>query len=614
MAVTRTEFLVNSGNTGWTSEQVLDALELALGTGGAGHHSGTATTGVMRKLLAPTDGWSEVGGQIYPISNANTPTRNLSADGVSDGTYYAEWDVQLTAPGGGTAATVTVRRYGSDHSSGIEGKVILVYIRNGGSGYANDAAITLSAADIGGSTATDITFGTRSATVPAIKVHATQGGATNWWWSDKDLALSHNSAFVNWGQPYAGVCRVTNDANKARGITYYSFAVTAPHASGSFITMKSGPNFNLNELYSPYIGWDGYGLQGGFFGDPGMDNFGNHLTYDTNGQAVYQHYSAERAASFPTYVGGNDSDSDGMGLKLRFAREVDPTDYPLKIVTYRAPVSQDTNYTVFQFQQVINGNIERFATFSLNKGTLWGQNIWDLDHVFQGSVTLYGTQADSEFGYWNNNTNDGFLMVTNDCQEPYDSYSASKPHFGVGEQTYAPSVGKLHSACRARECLFGYQRHSIDRTHYHTSDRIVDQYRINIDGHKWNDGYANQAGILNNSIQQYYRNSNYDTMTISGAAGGTFTVSAAADSHKPLKGLPVCSAMMPCPYYLPDDFVVIQLVAEPGETVIYPGDTITVSGSEVYTVIVPAGRTNQPFFGIDTDLVSRYVVFAARTT
>ena len=60
MAVTRTEFLVNSGNTGWTSEQVLDALELALGTGGAGYHSGTATSGTIRKLLPPTDGWDEV--------------------------------------------------------------------------------------------------------------------------------------------------------------------------------------------------------------------------------------------------------------------------------------------------------------------------------------------------------------------------------------------------------------------------------------------------------------------------------------------------------------------------------------------------------------------------
>ena len=51
MAVTKTEFQVNSGNTGWTAQHVLDALETALGPTGAGLHSGPSTTGVIRKIL-----------------------------------------------------------------------------------------------------------------------------------------------------------------------------------------------------------------------------------------------------------------------------------------------------------------------------------------------------------------------------------------------------------------------------------------------------------------------------------------------------------------------------------------------------------------------------------
>ena len=43
--------------------------------------------------------------------------------------------------------------------------------------------------------------------------------------------------------------------------------------------------------------------------------------------------------------------------------------------------------------------------------------------------------------------------------------------------------------------------------------------------------------------------------------------------------------MIPCPYYLPDDFVILQVSTTPGLTDFRPGDTITVSGSEVYTVV-----------------------------
>ena len=606
MAVTRTEFLVNSGNTGWTSEQVLDALELALGTGGAGYHSGTSTSGVMRKLLPPTDGWDEVGGQIYPISNGNTPTRNLASDGVTDGTYWAEWDVQLTAPGGGTAATLTVRRWGADHSSSIEGKVVVVYIRNGGSGYADDAGITLSAADIGGSTATDITFGTRSATVPAVKVWATQGGPSNWWWKDTDSNLNEiNASFVSQGRPVAGVCRLTNDANKTFGTTYYSFTVTEPHTQGTFLTIKSGPKWSNYERFSDWYSHQGFGYHGGFYGDPGMDGYGYKITWDYQDNVQYNTQNYEGS---PLFVGGTDGDSDGRGFKLKFARNTDPTDYPLKLVTYRAPATQDTKYTVFQFQQIVNGSVEVYCTFSLNAGTLWGQNIWDLDHVFQGGVTVYGTASQFEFG---TRTDDNAICIrTSDAVDLYDSYGED-PSFMVGLNSQA-STGKIYDAAgRARECLFGYQRTYSGNSRYYKADVLTDMYRMNIDGHHNQEGYPHFNA---NMTQQYYRNDVYDRVTINGAGGGTFSVNALANSHKPLKGLPISSAMMPCPYYIPDDFVIIQFVCEPGETIVRPGDTISVSGSEVYTVVCAGGDTNNQYFDDTNDLVGKYIVYAARTT
>jgi len=72
-----------------------------------------------------------------------------------------------------------------------------------------------------------------------------------------------------------------------------------------------------------------------------------------------------------------------------------------------------------------------------------------------------------------------------------------------------------------------------------------------------------------------------------------------------IKGIPISSQIVPCPYYLPDDFVLIQFDhASPGQN-IQQYDTVTISGSEVYSVI--DGAYNQ------TDR-TRGILFCARTT
>ena len=52
-----------------------------------------------------------------------------------------------------------------------------------------------------------------------------------------------------------------------------------------------------------------------------------------------------------------------------------------------------------------------------------------------------------------------------------------------------------------------------------------------------------------------------------------------------IKGIPLSTTMIPCPYYLPDDFVLIDFKYNIPSANIQQGDTITISGSEVYTVI-----------------------------
>ena len=56
-------------------------------------------------------------------------------------------------------------------------------------------------------------------------------------------------------------------------------------------------------------------------------------------------------------------------------------------------------------------------------------------------------------------------------------------------------------------------------------------------------------------------------------------------------GIPLNGNLIPCPYYLPDDFVLIDFSYNASATNIQQGDRITISGSEVYEVIT--GSYNQ---------------------
>ena len=65
---------------------------------------------------------------------------------------------------------------------------------------------------------------------------------------------------------------------------------------------------------------------------------------------------------------------------------------------------------------------------------------------------------------------------------------------------------------------------------------------------------------------------------------------------------------------MPDDFVMIQAEITPPATVFRPGDTVTVSGSEEYTIIIADNYTNQTGLDGVTNNTANGMIFAARTT
>jgi hypothetical protein len=71
-----------------------------------------------------------------------------------------------------------------------------------------------------------------------------------------------------------------------------------------------------------------------------------------------------------------------------------------------------------------------------------------------------------------------------------------------------------------------------------------------------------------------------------------------------IKGLPLATQIAPCPYYLPDDFVMIDFQINTPSVNVQQGDTITISGSEVYTVITAS---------YNQTTTTRGIAFCART-
>ena len=113
-------------------------------------------------------------------------------------------------------------------------------------------------------------------------------------------------------------------------------------------------------------------------------------------------------------------------------------------------------------------------------------------------------------------------------------------------------------------------------------------------------------------VGTYYRNnSNAANLMNRGRGGGYFnseyddTVDSSANYGAVIKGIPLNTQLVPTPYYMPDDFALIQFDYASPDALIQMWDTVTVSGSEVYTVISASyNQTNR----------TRGVAFCARTT
>jgi hypothetical protein len=367
-------------------------------------------------------------------------------------------------------------------------------------------------------------------------------GTTNSW---------YHVDYSNTSYPWA-VWRQSFDENKKFGTTYRVFGIN--NTISSIIQwVGNGWQPSTRSQYVYHSGGHGYGKR--FAGANGLDNgYGGHM-YDTY-------------ATFESGLTGGNVLSAHTNASLTHGGT---TNKALDLNIYRSGI--DPDFAVFSYYEP-DVSATRWDGRSVNAWFFhnFSQSVWDLDECFTSGTTFI---------------NDGGQGGTN----PYITFSTQ--------------VGGTHRSASAdyparRSGEFGYS--SIDNEYDFNNFIDTDYYSQIVP--------ARSSTSVNpaDEMRIYHRstNSSLNQKDLSSGSGGTTGQDTVGVDFNPvIKGIPISGKMVPCPYYIPDDFVLIDFFYASSNEFIDQGDTITISGSEVYTIIVASYYQGSGTTGI---------AFCARTT
>lgn len=351
-----------------------------------------------------------------------------------------------------------------------------------------------------------------------------------------------------------GILKHEIDSNKKYGTTYRCFGMRGSSSVNDLY-------YGSGSSYFPYSGLvdyatssnsksGGHGYPNRFAGSPYLDVSENDL-WSSNSSLSWiptdnfiQYFSIN--SSNPIKTGGNTT----FQLDLRIYRSsIDPK---FAVFSFYAPTKSSTHLTD-----------NTFGTFFLHNFTT---DVWDLDNVFLSGMT----QIEPGTG---GTATDIFIGFRTFIEGMYDSYNDNYPS--------------------KRSAEFGYDE--LTEGSYLSNKYVYSTYEALT--------YPQTMGT--SSARLYYRPDSTNVRSQGGnSSTGNDSISSDANYNAVIKGIPLSTAMVPCPYYLPDDFVLIQFDFASPSTNIQQGDTITISGSEVYTVIT--GSYNQT-------TRTRGILFCART-
>ena len=285
----------------------------------------------------------------------------------------------------------------------------------------------------------------------------------------------------------------------------------------------------------------------------GAGPFFHPLDVDADGDGI-QHGGYSSSGNVPRFcgeyqldVGWNFNDSYGTEYpnpkSSRFIGQdsaqtvASSNNFQLDLNVFRSGI--DTNFCVMSYRQPTKSSTKlrdnTYLTFIPHNFTT---PVWDLDYVCLGGISIIEP-----------NTNE-----SQSCTLTIDTIplgSASYPYYND----------------RIAEAAYDWK-----------NDGIEAKYTSNLAyGSPDTYTYAYNPRLYN-------RDANYNTNSQTGY-GATHTIDPAANYNAVVKGVPLNAMMVPSPYNMPEDFGLIDFVYDAPSVNIQQGDTITISGTEVWTVI-----------------------------
>ena len=536
MAITTTTVYVAGGAINWLPSDVIVGIESAFTW--LGWH-GDTVTGIVTSISAVSGGGT-ITGSNYTYEN----------NGNGQSFYYSDVP-QSSSSGIGTGASFSIRRYNGLPFPASGNNVI--YVNRPGYGYTTGEVIQISAADIGGSANGAIGIAV------TVQSSAVGYGSTNAFFA-KDLSGGAS------GTPW-GVLKLQHQAGKKYGNTYYGFQVV---------------NYNSNYLGSyPYNNPTGFALKfasGSDFHPYNVSNtnslgigYSNRFCGNGLDDAVISPGSTPPTVSQLQLNSNDGSNAVNTNRSYKFRSQfASSLNYPLNINIYRSAI--DTNFAVISFAQpgitAAQLSTNSFTTFFIHK---YSSTLWDLDDVFLEGITQ-------------------IVAETGNASYPAVRFTS----WIGGNSIYGDWNANYKYAWRAAEA--GYMiPGSAGTQNYQLTSRYASATYYNL----YNNAIESNTGASSSNVRIYNRNSSDINKTVklgtaidlAGDQGYNQSVTSSANYNAVIKGIPLSTVMVPCPYYLPDDFVFIDFSSATDQQIIQQGDTVTVSGSEVYTVIT--GSYNQ---------------------
>jgi len=426
------------------------------------------------------------------------------------------------------------------------GAVEKVYVQRGGHGYTNGQTVTIPAFQMGGTG-----IGASDMTVQVQTTNVSYGTTLTWYDKETDPAIDY---------PWS-VMRKTIASNKAYGDTYYGFQMS----DDDTMRILSGSSFfpwdaaRSTENMSP-----GYGNR--FAGANFMDTSDSGAP---DGCPTFDDHNGVNQLSSHNIIGG----STGIYLDVTGSNVFD-----LDINIFRS--SLDPRFAVFAFNQPTRPSTSisdnTYACFFLHD---FDSTLWDYDNVFLGGYTELLRHPSGGSG------------TAQNPEIEFRTYFAPYYNHNTTEQ----------GAQRCAELGFAH----LPSNGYQSNTYVGFEYAHTLYG-----SWTQYSGSYNDPHFYYY------DKTARYPKGAPRPDSVAPSDNLPdsvnynaiWNGIPLQTQFIPCPYYLPDDFALISFEYGLPDQDIQMWDTITVSGSEIYTIICSSYRN-------DTDTGKTIgIAFCARTT